>query len=36
VHGERDVLWVVGYGVSELSRIAPEARRMLQLSWVER
>jgi tRNA(Ile)-lysidine synthase len=35
VHGKRDVLWVVGHGVSELSRVAPETRRMLQLSWVE-
>ena len=35
VHGERRVLWVVGYGVSELSRIAPETRRMVRLSWVQ-
>ncbi len=35
VHGERRVLWVVGYGVSELSRIAPESRRMVRLSWVQ-
>jgi hypothetical protein len=30
-----DVLWVVGHGVSELSRVGPGAQRMLQLSWVE-
>jgi tRNA(Ile)-lysidine synthase len=30
-----DVLWVVGHGVSELSRVGPGAHRMLQLSWVE-
>ena len=32
---ENDVLWVVGDGVSELSRVGPGAHRMLRLSWVE-
>jgi tRNA(Ile)-lysidine synthase len=30
-----DVLWVVGHGISELSRVGPGAHRTLQLSWME-
>ncbi len=35
VHGEREVLWVVGHGVSELSRVGPGTDRRLHLTWVE-
>lgn len=35
VRGEREVLWVVGHGVSELSRVGPGKDRMLHLTWVE-
>jgi tRNA(Ile)-lysidine synthase len=35
VVNDDDVLWVVGHGVSELSRVGPRAQRTLQLSWVE-
>jgi tRNA(Ile)-lysidine synthase len=36
VRGEREVLWVVGHGVSELSRVGPGTSRRLHLTWVER
>jgi tRNA(Ile)-lysidine synthase len=35
VMNDNDVLWVVGHGVSELSRVGSGAQRMLRLSWVE-
>jgi tRNA(Ile)-lysidine synthase len=30
---EQEILWVVGHGVSEVSRVNRGARRVLQLSW---
>ncbi len=30
---EQEILWVVGHGVSEASRVDRDARRVLQLSW---
>lgn len=36
VHGDREILWVVGHGVSETSRVGPHSRWNVHLSWVER
>jgi len=36
IHGDNEILWVVGHGVSETSRVGPRGRSKVHLSWVER